>query len=161
MTNRRASGTISCCQRLAALLISLGATLPRAGLLRSCWHPQLPELPSLHLPHARTLLRQLALQAVFARSSGNAQLRKLAYEVCKAASLSERDHQKLLVGIKSDLNSPDPSVTAAALDFLPFLPGTQLGDLLQIGKSRRRHTPVLDPAQARHALPHTRKSTDF
>lgn len=141
----------------------------------------------------------VGLQAVFGRSNTSPQVRKLAYDVCKAVTLSDIDCNRILTGVKvgpgwvdrggdgrpvgppvpglpsaspcrlyrlcdattplrADLMRPvwdamrttpppapvrllqadviagEPDVAAAALSFLPTLPGHQLASLLEIGR---------------------------
>eukprot|EP00798_Chlamydomonas_sp_ICE-L_P008745 gene8745-33605_t len=73
------------------------------------------------------------MQASFS-SSEDPVIKKLTYDVCKAAYLSEAESEVLITQLKVDLKSSLPSLVKISLEFIPSLPPAQLSTLLEIGE---------------------------
>ncbi|EFJ51013.1 hypothetical protein VOLCADRAFT_103652 [Volvox carteri f. nagariensis] len=82
-------------------------------------------------------------QDLLSKPAANPHLRKLAYEVCRHANLTETDYWKLWESIASDVNNGDPEVVAAALRSLACLPSSQLADRLVVGQLSELLKPCL------------------
>ncbi|GBF90113.1 hypothetical protein Rsub_02821 [Raphidocelis subcapitata] len=73
------------------------------------------------------------IQVMIAGGVGQHQVRKLAYDLCRAVPLLDADYSLLLDGIRNDVTSGVPESQVMALSFLPHLPPQLLVDCLEKG----------------------------
>ncbi|GFR43566.1 hypothetical protein Agub_g4660 [Astrephomene gubernaculifera] len=88
------------------------------------------------------------IQYVFSRPGSSAHVRKLAYEVCRHANLSESDCGRLWESVANDANCSDPEVVAAALRFLTCVPPSELANRLVVGQVAELLVPCLSAEAA-------------
>ncbi|MEW5299612.1 MAG: hypothetical protein WDW36_002608 [Sanguina aurantia] len=68
------------------------------------------------------------------KSSSNPTVKRLAMDVLKSTSLNESICRTLWTSLRLDISHSDGDISAAALDFLPHMPGTYLASLLIVGE---------------------------
>ncbi|GIL47491.1 hypothetical protein Vafri_4310 [Volvox africanus] len=83
------------------------------------------------------------LKAMINKPASIPHVRKLAYEVCRHAILTESDYRKLWESVAGDVSGSDPEVMAAALRFIACLPTSQLADRFVIGQLSELLKPCL------------------
>eukprot|EP00878_Enallax_costatus_P036408 GHUV01040884.1.p1 GENE.GHUV01040884.1~~GHUV01040884.1.p1 ORF type:complete len:122 (+),score=18.87 GHUV01040884.1:160-525(+) len=74
------------------------------------------------------------IQVTIAGGVGHQQVKKLAYDLCKAVPLLPSDYSLLVDGIKNDISCGVPENQVLALRYLPHLPAEHLLYLLDKGQ---------------------------
>mmetsp|Transcript_10879 Transcript_10879/g.23440 ORF Transcript_10879/g.23440 Transcript_10879/m.23440 type:complete len:1080 (+) Transcript_10879:161-3400(+) len=83
------------------------------------------------------------VEAVIGRPTGNVTVKKLVYELIKVSHITDSDWQRVIIALKSDLNSNDAELLLVAVQFMSCMPAHQLALMLETGDLMQLLVPQL------------------